>query len=620
MRRLPSAPALLSRILCFGVLVGATFPSRAADALAKEPSALLQTQVASPIEWMPWGEAAFAKAKAEQKPVFVAVGVLTSELARAMARQTFSNADAAALVNEAFVPVYVDAKERPDVAALYQNYLQAVKQLSGPPMNIWLTPELRPFEGANYLPPTEEWGKEGFLTASKRVASAWKADPAAQRRKAEDAIATVNDAQPPAATEAVDAEEITRLLNESGALWRGRYDSANGGFGESPKHPEPELLRFLLDHEDTRDMSLETLDTILNSAVRDPLDGGFFRYAVDAEWSLPYFQKQFTDQSRLALALLDAARVTGVARYDEAARDALHYALDRLRLPDGDFAAAEDATAESTTAAYLWTAAEIRELLGDAAAEEFNRIHGVKPEGNISEDAFPGTETQGKNMLHRAVPLPAGGPEQSIAAAAEKLRRQRDQRTDPLRDDGSPSGAHGLMLTAFARGGAELKDQRLADAAKQQAAFIRDRLRAKDGSLLRLAGRSIPASPADYALVIEGLLTHSRLAEDSKSEQLALELLRDVNNRYWDAANGRYFVVSAEAPGAWARLYSPTPGAGEPPSVEPAMLAALSLAKTDDKQVAEQRDTLARTVAAEIKNAADVPRGDQLLALSTAQK
>ncbi|ACB75604.1 thioredoxin domain-containing protein [Opitutus terrae] len=591
----------------------------AGNALADAPSALVRRQADSPVQWHSWGDAAFERAKKEDKPVFVTVGMFTSELTRAMARQSFANADAAALLNENFVSVYVDAKERPDVAALCQHYLQNVKQLSGPPMNLWLTPELKPFEGANYLPPTEEWGKEGFITANKRVAAAWKADPAAQRRKADEALATLKDAQPAAATAAPTAEETSRLLTEAATLWRDRFDAAHGGFGETPKQIEPELLRWLLRTEATREMALKTMQALINSAVRDPLDGGFFRYAVDAEWKQPYFQKLLSDQPRMALALLDASAATGDARYAAAAQGALTYALERLRLPNGDFAGAEDATAEAATMAYTWSADELRDLLGDAPAEEFMRLHGATAAGNIPEDAFPGVATKGRNILYRAVPLPASGPEPATLAAADKLRQGRHRRAAAERDDGSPSGSHGLMLTALARAGAELKDAGLARAAKDEAAFIRDHLRAKDGSLLRLAGRTVSAAPSDYALVIEGLRTFAHTTSDDAAEKTALDLLRIANERFWDAATHRYFVVSADTPGAWARVYSPVSSAGDPPSAEPAMLLALTAAKLDDAAARELAGQLAGTIAKDIKDSAEAPRGDLLLALARTQ-
>ena len=192
------------------------------------------------------GRRGIARAREEQKPLFVAIGTFTSELSRAMARQTFSNAETAAFLNDAFVCVIVDAKEQPQLTALYQTYIQTAKQLRGLPLNIWLTPELKPIEGANYLPPTEEWGKEGFSTVAKRVAAGWKADPAVQRAKADEAATMVVDAQPTVRPEPANAGAIETLLGEAKEAWRARFDATNGGFGDPPKHPEAELMRCLL--------------------------------------------------------------------------------------------------------------------------------------------------------------------------------------------------------------------------------------------------------------------------------------------------------------------------------------------------------------------------------------
>lgn len=570
---------------------------------------------------MTWGDDAFARAKREQKPVFLAIGAFTSELSRAMARQSFANAEVAAFLNANFVCVIADAKESPALTSLGQNYVSATKQLHGLPLNLWLTPELKPFEGSTYLPPTEEWGKEGFFNAIKRVAAAWKADPTAQRHKADEAIAAVAAAQPSPAPPAVDAAEITRLITAGTDNWRARFDSAHGGFGDPPKYPEPELLRVLLRDAATRDMAFATLRAIVNGALRDPLDGGFFRYVVDAEWRQPYFQKTPGDQARLALALLEAAEASGDVRFADAARGALTYALDRLADPKHEYAAAEDATREDAAASYFWTADEIREIVGEDDAPEFCRVYGVTAEGNVPADAFAGVATKGKNLLYLAGPaaeLPAG---KSLAAARAKLLQRRLQRAAPRRDGAATSGAHGLMLAALARASAQLSEPRFAAAAKAEVVFIRDHLRLSDGGLRHLADRAIAAAPEDYAFVVDGLLAFQAATGDAGAKHLALELVAAANARFWDEASGRYFTIpDATAPGVWARVHAPPPGAGDPPSPEAAMLIAIAQNSASDKSLGELAGKLTRALAADLKDSSDSPRGDLLLALQTAQK
>lgn len=612
MCRLP-LPRLRS-LAIFGLFIPVTASLGAADATAAK-SAFLQANASSPVKWSSWGEEAFARAKSENKPVYLAIGAFTSELSRAMTRQSFSNPETAAYLNENFVCILVDAKERPDVFALYQSYAQAVKQVSGPPLNMWLTPDLKPFEGSNYLPPTEEWGKEGIVTTMKRVQTAWKSDGAAQTRKADDAIATVNEARPAGAPVAVTDHEIGELLKAAVETVRGRYDSAHGGFGEAPKYIEPELLRFLLRDPSTRDMAITTLRNVANSAVRDPLDGGFFRYASDAEWRTPYFQKLLTDQARITLALLEAAAISNDPNFGEAARGALKFAL-QLRKPNGDYVTAEDAAGDELAAVFLWSDAEIREVLGDKAASEFSTAFGVKPEGNLAEDAISGVTTKGKNLLYRTSATGDAAVEKSLAESAAKLLARRQQRVQLRRDEGAPAAAHGLMLSALSRAARQLKDDAFLTAAKNEFSFVREQLHAGSGKLIHLADQSTSAAPNDYVFIIDGLLDFSAAANQSDAQKLASTLLTELNARYRDATTGRYFTTATDAgPQFWSRVYSPAPTAGDLPLPEPTLLAALSSHPEFAAAYQDLVTNLQRIAAFDLKNASEVPPADALLAL-----
>lgn len=617
MFRLPSSfSASRSHLWFRGILLAVItqISFAAAPPLSSATSAYLQALVDSPIAWHAWGDAAFAEAKQQGKPIFLSMGTATSELSRAMQRQSFSNAETAAFLNENFVCIAVDTKERADVFALYQNYLQTTKQVSGPPLNIWLTPELKPFEGANYLPPTEEWGKEGFITTMKRVANAWKSDPEAQRRKADEAVAAVKEAQNADTAAPISPTALPGLLATATETVRTRFDSTHGGFGEPPKYAEPELLRFLLRDPATRPMALDTLRAIIDSPLHDPLDGGFFRYVVDAEWRQPYFQKLLIDQPRLALALLEAAHVSGDARYADAARSALTFVLGTLQRPNGDYANAWDATAEEAMASQFWTVGEITDALG-AAASEFCIAYGATPQGNLPEDAYPGLVTKGKNLLHRATPPGAASAEKKLEASRAKLLQRRQQRPAPTVDERATSGAHGLLLAALAKAGAQLNDPTLLAAAKAEAAFIRDHLRANDGGLLRLAQASTPAGPLDYAQVIEGLLTYATVANDQDAERLGRLLYDTLNARFRDPASNRYFTSSGDAPAAfWARVHSPAGGGGELSSVEAGVLSALSA----HPPLPSNAEPLRSIVATELQNNPENPRGELLLALTPA--
>lgn len=588
----------------------------ASERLKEQPSAFIQSYAGGPVEWMPWGEAAFTRAKAEDKPVLLVIGNFTSELSRAMHRQTFSNQETAAFLNASFVCILVDAKERRDVTALYAQYLQDVKQLTGLPMNLFLTPELKPFDGANYLPPTEEWGKEGFSTVAKRASAAWKADPAAQRAKADEAVSTVISAQLSEAAAGVAEPELKQLLSDATEAWRGRFDATNGGFGDPPKYPEPELLRFLLSDPASKEMAITTLRSLINGAVHDPLDGGFFRYAVDAEWRHPYFQKSLSDQARLALALLEAAKITGDAQFAEAARGALNYALSQLQLPSGEYSAAEDATLEAATNAHLWTLAAIESVLGDKSGKSFSTQFSVTAEGNIPADAFPGVTTTGKNILYR--PTSAAAPlDESTAKDAAKLLAARNKRSAPFRDDAATSGVHGLLLEALAMAGAQLKDARLLGAAKDEVSFITSQLIAPDGTLKRLSDRDVVAAPEDYVFVIKGLAAYGTVAVgETKSTDLASTLLKRLNSDFWNEKTGRYFSTTAKTtPGIWARVVAPSGGAADLPTTEASLLTGLTSKAGATLSTPELLRALRNTVSADVRDAGEVARGDLLLAL-----
>src|ERR1700690_3111661 len=239
----PMPKKLVFPLLLAGLCAG-TSGAHAAQHLAGQPSAFLRSFADSPVDWMPWGEAAIARAKAEQRPVFLFVGSFTSELSGAMRRQTFANAKNAEWLNKKFVCVIVDRDERPDVAALFEAYVYELKQVSGWPLNLWLTPEFQPIEGATYLSPSEDWGAPGFLKLANQVDAAWAASPAACRKRASEAVAQM--AQTGQSAPVWNLAKTRARLAAAATAWRATFDSARGGFGDVPKSPEPELIRFML--------------------------------------------------------------------------------------------------------------------------------------------------------------------------------------------------------------------------------------------------------------------------------------------------------------------------------------------------------------------------------------
>jgi len=572
----------------------------ATNLLEHAASSYLRSAMHQPVRWHPWGEAAFAKSKASGKPIFLFMGYFSSELARAMRRQTFSNPETADWLNQRFVCVIVDRAERPDLASLYQSYVEDVKQLSGWPLNVWLTPELLPFDGAAYLSPSEDWGRPGFLKQAKQALDAWTADPAACRRRAAEAVAQLRPPAPSAQPAPWRMERSGSRLSAGAKAWMDTFDSAQGGFGDLPKDPEPELVRFLLRQSPAdKDAALRTLRALSASAVRDPLDGGFFRYATDAAWRVPCPQKTLADQARVALAFLDAAHGADAAAFGRCARGALDFALNRLSRPDGTFAAVQDATADEFAGYYAWTEAEIDRALGaDSAA--FKRAHGVEAAGNVASADDPSGVYASRNLLRSSNDTDA-----RLAACAARLLAARDRRPAPPLDERATAGAHGMILGALSRAGAQLGEPAYLEAARRTLEAVRRAfVLSPDGGLRRLAGSPYPAGPDDYPAVAFGCREFARAAGEKGADALADRILARLDRDFYDPGSRRYFGAPAgPAPGMFVRPFA----SGEPPGAEAmAILAGTSRARAGD---------LAAGLLDSLDEGSPQSPGDQLLAL-----
>ena len=569
--------------------------------LKNEPSAFLRASADSPVDWQKWDAAVLQRARTEGRPVYVFIGSSLSELSRATCRQTFALADTAAFLNKNFVCVIVDRDEQPAVAALARHYLRNVKQVTTWPAHLWLTPELQPYEGAGYLPPTEEWGKTSFMKFAQQAQNAWTTDPAGCRARAAEGVASLAPPDQPSPAGPGLAEKIKGQLSAAADAWRGSLDAAHGGFGEAPKYPEPELLRFLLRAAPAaRAAALATLRTLATRALRDPLDGGFFRYATDAGWRIPYQQKVITDQARIALAFLDAAPGDDEKAFTAVARGALDYALNRLGHADGTFAAAEDATAEEFAAYYAWTGAEIDAALGQDAAA-FKQAHGVTAAGNITADDDSSGRLKGKNLLQAVASTDAG-----LAASAARLLALRQQRPAPRRDERATAGAHGLLLAALSRAGAQPGGKTYLEAAARTFDVLKKQFGLQpDGDPRRFAGTGETAAPADFAGLAYGCREYGRAARRPDAEALAAKLLARAGQLFFDAKSGGFLAVPVELP---AGFFARPPAGGDAPSAESLAIQAGA--------PPEQTRALAAGLSASLDDSGTPPSGDALLALA----
>src|SRR5205809_2764455 len=388
------------------------------NSLAHEKSPYLLQHAHNPVDWYPWGEQAFAKARRENKPIFLSVGYSTCHWCHVMAHESFESEEVAAIMNREFVNIKVDREERPDVDRVYMTFVQATTGGGGWPMSVWLTPDLKPFAGGTYFPPEDRYGQPGFKKVLERIATAWKENHDKIVEQGAQIVAALRESQSTAAGEGkLDAKVLDAAYKQ---LDRS-YDPKEGGFGNAPKFPRPVTLNFLtrLYARDPRsdsgkqalEMALFTLRKMAAGGMHDHIGGGFHRYSVDRYWHVPHFEKMLYDQAQLAVAYLDAYQITRDKQYESVARDILDYVGRDMTSKEGGFFSAEDADSPVVAAGadpghvkteegafYTWIKKEIDEALGDAA-EIFDFHYGVQPHGNAPEGSDPNDEFRGKNIL-----------------------------------------------------------------------------------------------------------------------------------------------------------------------------------------------------------------------------
>src|SRR4051812_7884799 len=382
--------------------------------LAREQSPYLLQHAANPVDWFPWGDEAFAKARREDKPIFLSIGYSTCHWCHVMEHESFEAAAIAEALNRDFVAIKVDREERPDVDRVYMTFVQGTTGAGGWPMTVFLTPRLQPFFGGTYFPPTARWGRPGFIDIVQEIARVWRSDRAKLETSAESVTEQLRGSMHAAATESVPpAEVLPKIVGH----FRATFDTRHGGFGDQPKFPRPSELLFLLrEHARTgaaepQAMVLATLRGMALGGVRDHLGGGFHRYSVDAAWRVPHFEKMLYDQAQLVHACLDAAQASGDPSHAEVAADTLRYVRRDLTDAGGGFYSAEDADSvpadhagdaiphKTEGAFYVWSDAEVRRVLDDQA-EPFCLRYGIEPGGNAPID--PQGEFTGKNLLYIA--------------------------------------------------------------------------------------------------------------------------------------------------------------------------------------------------------------------------
>ena len=589
--------------------------------LARERSPYLLQHAGNPVDWYPWGDEAFAKARREDKPIFLSIGYSTCHWCHVMEHESFENEEVAVALNADFVSIKVDREERPDVDRVYMSFVQSTTGSGGWPMTVMLTPDLKPFFGGTYFPPTSKWGRPGFMELLGEIARVWKHDrPRVDFAAAElfDRLKAVtgSDGRTQAESTIAPAEALAEAVEQ----YQTSFDRRNGGFGDAPKFPRPSELLFLLrEHARTGAqpplyMVVETLRAMALGGMRDHVGGGFHRYSVDARWRVPHFEKMLYDQAQLAIAYVEAAQATGNEMFAAVAEDTISYVLRDLRDPAGGFYSAEDADsvpleggAKREGAFYVFTDAEIEALLG-ADAPAIRRRFGIEPDGNAPED--PHGEFTGQNLLYTAAPIEevsavtgrsAENIVETLGRARQILFDARAKRPRPHLDDKVLTSWNGMMIAALARAARVLASRPQArewlDAARAAATFIHEKMwRSGDGTLLRRwrdADASIDAYAEDYACLIWGLLELFQSDGDAAWLAWARELQAQQDTRFWDAQDGAWFSTTGRDPSVLLRLKEDYDGA-EPSASSISVLNLLILAHLVDD--AEARSKAERTL------------------------
>ena len=580
--------------------------------LGQEQSPYLLQHAHNPVDWYPWGDEAFARARGEDKPIFLSIGYSTCNWCHVMEHESFESEAIAELLNRDFISIKVDREERPDVDRVYMAFVQATTGAGGWPMSVWLTPTLQPFYGGTYYPPQSQWGRPGFHEVLTEISRAWREDRDQVVESAEQITARLADMSRPTSHADAAAPGVEALTNTV-RQFKSSFDRRRGGFGDAPKFPRPSELLFLLreyartSDDEARDMVLMTLRAMALGGMRDHIGGGFHRYSVDGNWRVPHFEKMLYDQAQLVLAYLEAAQASTDPFFAQIAEDTLLYVRREMTNAGGGFYSAEDADSvppEHATQAearktegafYIWPLDEVRQLLGEASPA-FELRYGLTPEGNAPSD--PHNEFTGKNLLYTARSITDIAKElgqeprqiaDSLMDARMKLFDARATRPRPHLDDKVLTGWNGLMIAAFARaarvlrrvgsnevggsgahdvGGSGFSPDALArhlESARRAATFLKQTMwQPERGVLLRRyrnGEAAIDAYAEDYSFLIFGLIELFQADGDAEWLEWAVALQATQNRLFWDDANGGWFSTTGEDSSVLVRMKEEYDGA-----------------------------------------------------------
>jgi uncharacterized protein YyaL (SSP411 family) len=527
--------------------------------LIHEKSPYLRQHAHNPVEWYPWGEEAFERAKRENKPVFLSIGYSTCHWCHVMAHESFENPDVARLMNDFFVNVKVDREERPDIDKIYMTVCQIMTGSGGWPLTIIMTPDKRPFFAGTYIPRENRFGRPGMMELLHKVNETWKTRKNEVIESAGQIVAELKSR----------SEYLEKGTPENGILALaydqlvGLFDDENGGFGGAPKFPSPQNLIFLLRYwkrsgnAHALHMVEKTLQAMRRGGIYDHVGFGFHRYSVDEKWFLPHFEKMLYDQAMLSFVYAEAYQATGEKAYEKTAREIFSYVIDRMTSPTGGFYSAEDADSEGEEGKfYLWTKEEVEGVLDKKEAAIIIDLFGLERGGNFKEEGREGKT--GRNILSLRedqsrlagrYALSERQLDDMVERARKKLYAIREGRIHPLRDEKILADWNGLMIAALAKGGQVFNEKVYIEAAEKGAEFILTSMMRGDGRLLHRFKddeSGILANLDDYAFLIWGLIELFEANFKVEYLKTALALNDDLIKYFWDEKEGGFYYTPSD--------------------------------------------------------------------------
>lgn len=572
--------------------------------LKTEKSPYLLQHAKNPVDWYPWGEEAFKKAREEEKPIFLSIGYSTCHWCHVMAHESFENEEVAELMNEVFVSIKVDREERPDIDKIYMSVCQMMTGSGGWPLTIIMTQEKKPFFAGTYFPKQTRFGRIGLIDLTKRIKDLWNNQRSEVINSADQITFSLQNVDQESPGEKFSETTLKKTYRQLSI----QFDSINGGFGNRPKFPTPHNLIFLLRYwkrtgdEKALEMVETTLQAMRKGGIYDHIGFGFHRYSTDSIWLVPHFEKMLYDQALIAMAYIEAYQATKNNLYKKTAEEIFTYVLRDMTSPEGGFYSAEDADSEGEEGKfYVWSKKELEKVLEKEELDLAIKVFNVEEFGNYLEEAT-GKKT-GNNILHLKN-FPEKGIHDKIEKIRSKIFNSRKKRIHPHKDDKILTDWNGLMIAALVKGAIAFQEGEYLQAAKKTTNFILSSLRKTNNKLFHRykdGVSEIRGYLTDYAFFIWGLIELYEATFDISYLKTALELHEIQINDFWDNNIGGFYFTADSSEKLLTRQKEIYDGA-IPSGNSIAMLNLLRLSYlTGDHELEEKADILNRVFSEKIR-------------------